>query len=83
MWTAIIRGVVGMAALTFMMTVLGWVLTPILSFANSGPQSDAASVQRVGGYFAALTQNNLILLAGLAVGIFLISRAAVELKLGG
>ena len=83
MWTAFIRGVVAMAALTFLMTVLTWVLGPILSFANSGPQSDAASVERVAGYFAALTQNNLILIAGLAVGIFLISRAAVELRLGG
>lgn len=83
MWTAFVKGAAYLGALTFMMVVLTWILSPILSMANSGPNADAPSVERVGGYFAALTESNLILIAGLAVGIYLISRAAVELRLGG
>lgn len=78
MWTAFAKGGLALVALTFLMWVTRQILDPILDKATAGPHADAASVQRVGGYFSALTVDNLVLLAGLAVGVYLISRAAVE-----
>lgn len=82
MWTSFARGGMALAVLTFMMWVLTKILDPILSMANSGPHADASSVQRIGGYFSALTLDNLVLVAGVAVGIFLLGRAAVERRVG-
>jgi len=78
MWTAVARSGLALAVLSFMMWVLFWILDPILGEANSGPHADASSVQRIGGYFSALTVDNLVLLAGVAVGVYLLGRAAVE-----
>lgn len=82
MWTSIARSAIALCAITFMMWMLRRVLTPILTAANSGPHADAESVQRVGGYFGALTLDNLVLLGALAVAIFLLGRAAVERRVG-
>ena len=78
MWTAVAKGGLGLTVLTFMMWGLHRILSPILDHANSGPNADASSVTRIGGYFSALTVDNLVLLAGLSVGIYLLGRAATE-----
>lgn len=82
MWTAWVRGVVYLVALAFMMWILTQMLDPILAMAMSGPHSSDPAVERVGGYFQALTLDNLTLLAGLAVAIYILGRAAVERQLG-
>lgn len=78
MWVSIARAGVYLVALPFLMWVLYWILDPILGFANSGPHANASSVQRVGGYFGAMTLENLVLLALIAIGVYLLGRAAVE-----
>lgn len=82
MWTAFAKGGLGLAVLVFLMQVLRWILTPILDVATSGPNSDAESVVRVGSYFSALTLENLVLIAAIAVAIALIGRAVVERRVG-
>ncbi len=81
MWTALARGGLALPVLAFMMWVLRHILTPITDMATTGPHADASSVQRVGGYFSALSTENLVLLAGLGIGIHLLARAAVERNL--
>jgi hypothetical protein len=81
MWTAFARAGLGLAVLTFMMWVLREILSPILDMATSGPHADASSVTRLAGYFNALTVENLTLIAALAVGIYLLGRAATERRL--
>lgn len=81
MWTAIARSGLALAVLTFLMWVLVRIISPIMTFATSGPHSDAPSVQRIGGYFSALTLDNLVLISAVAVGIYLLGRAAVERRL--
>lgn len=82
MWAAFARSGIYLAALTFMMWVTAQIIAPIVDMAKGGPHSGAPSVSRVGGYFDALTVDNLVLLAALAVGIYLLGRAAVERQLG-
>lgn len=81
MWTALGKGGLALAILSFMMWALRKILNPITDMATSGPHADAESVQRIGGYFAALTTENLVLLVGIGIGIYLLSRAAVERSL--
>lgn len=81
MWTAMAKAALALPVLTFLMWVLVQILNPILDMANSGPHADASSVTRIGNYFAALTVDNLVLLAALGVGIYLLGRAAVERRL--
>lgn len=78
MWTALIKGGIGLAALTFMMQVLAWILSPILGVATAGEYASAPSVVRIESYFGVLSLNNLVLLAGLAVGVMLLHHAVVE-----
>lgn len=78
MWAAMARAAIYLVAITFLMWVLRRILDPIISMATAGPHADAASVTRVGGYFGAMTLDNLTLLGALAVAIFLLGRAAVE-----
>lgn len=79
MWTSLARtGGLGMVVLALLMQVLVWIINPIVDFATSGPHADAASVQRVGGYFAALSVENLTLIAMIGIAIHLLGRAAVE-----
>lgn len=80
MWTSIARAGLALAFLALLMRVLRWILDPIVDFATSGPHSGAESVTVIGGWFAALSVNNLTLIAGLGVGIYLLGRAAVERK---
>lgn len=81
MWTSVAHSGLALAVLTFLMWVLRKILTPVVDAATSGPHASEPSVQQVSGYFAALTQDNLILLAALGVGIFFIGRAAAERNL--
>jgi hypothetical protein len=81
MWTAFARGGIALAVLAFLMRVLRWTLDPVLDAATTGPNASASSVQRLGGYFAALSVDNLTLIAALGVGIFLLGRAAAERRL--
>lgn len=81
MWTGLARAGIALPALTFLMWVLVQILDGILGVATTGPHADAESVERVGGYFQLMTVDNLVLLAGLAVGIYLLGRAAVERRL--
>lgn len=82
MWTSVARSALSLVVVTFMMWMLTQILAPILDVANAGPHANAESVQRVGGYFSALTLDNLVLLGGLSVGIYLLGRAAVERRVG-
>jgi hypothetical protein len=82
MWTAIIRGAVYLVVLTFLMWLLPQILAPITDIATAGDYGSAQSVVRVNSYFAALTVENLTLIGALAVGIYLLGRAAVERRLG-
>ncbi len=54
---------------------------PIIKFATSGPHADAESVQRISEWFAMLTVENLTLIAGLGVAIYLLGRATTERQL--
>lgn len=71
-----------MAVLAFLMWLLRQILNPIVSIATSGAHADASSVQRVAGYFGAMSTENLTLIAMLGVGIFLFGRAVAERQLG-
>lgn len=82
MWTAFIKAGAGFAVLTFMMWLLVTILDPIMGFAAAGPHADAESVVRIKSYFDAMTLDNLTLLGGLATGIYLLGRSAVERQLG-
>lgn len=83
MWASIIRGVLALGFLAFLMFILVvGIIDPITQFAMAGPQSDAESAQRLASYFNAMTVNNLTLIGGLAVAIYLIGRAVVEQQLG-
>lgn len=78
MWTAVIRAAIGLPLTVFLMWLLAQIIAPIVDFAMSGPNASEPSVQRVGGYFTALTVDNLVLIGALAVGLYLLTRAAVE-----
>ena len=82
MWTAISRGGLALVVLTFMMWLLRRMLDLVVPIAMSGPNSDAESVQQIGGYFSAMTTDNLVLLGAVAVGLYLFGRAAAERRLG-
>jgi len=82
MWTAIARGGIGLVMLLFLMWVLRSTLDIIIPMGATGAYADAASVARVSGYFGAMTLQNLTLIAALAVGVFLLGRAAVERRVG-
>jgi hypothetical protein len=82
MWTAIARGGIGLVMLLFLMWVLRTTLDIIIPMGTAGAYGDAASVARVSGYFGAMTIENLTLIAALAVGVFLLGRAAVERRVG-
>lgn len=78
MWVAFVRAAVYGLALTFLMWLVAKIVGPLVDVATQGPHSDAESVVRIGSYFNALTVENLTVLALVAVGIFLLGRAAVE-----
>lgn len=82
MWVSFARAGIYLVALTFLMWVLRSILDRVIPFALAGPNANAASVQRVSTYFGALTLDNLTLLVALAVGIYLLGRAATERNLG-
>lgn len=82
MWVAVARSGLGLAVLSFLMFVVRAVLNPIVEFATSGPNSDAASVVRIESYFALLTVENLTLIAAVGVAVYLLGRAAVERRVG-
>lgn len=82
MWVSVARGGIGLVILVFLMWVLRTTLDMIVPHATTGDYADAASVTRVAGYFGAMTLENLTLIAALAVGIFLLGRAAVERRVG-
>lgn len=83
MWTAFVRSAIYLIAIVFLMRVLRWILDPVIAVATSGPHASDPAVQQVGGYFGALSLNNLTVIGGLAVAIFLLGRAAVEQRLTG
>ena len=78
MWVSTIRSAIALPVVVFVMWLTVQVIGPILDIANAGPHADAESVQRVGGYFAMLTVDNLVLVGAFAVGIYAIGRAAAE-----
>ena len=82
MWVSMIRAGFAMGVLGLMMYVLATILDPIVGHAMSGPNADAETVTQIGGWFNALTVDNLTLLAGLAIGLFLVHRAVVERQVG-
>lgn len=82
MWASLARGGLGLAVLTFLMWALRETLDLIVGEATAGSYGDPATVQRVAGYFSAMTLENLTLLAALAVGTYVLGRAAVERQLG-
>ena len=75
MWVSTIRSAIALPVVVFVMWLTVQVIGPILDIANAGPHADAESVQRVGGYFAMLTVDNLVLVGAFAVGIYAIGRA--------
>lgn len=81
MWASIARGGLGFAVLAFLMWVLREALDLITAEATAGSYGDPAEVQRVAGYFNALTLDNLTLLAAVAVATYLLGRAVVERRL--
>lgn len=82
MWVSVARGGIGLVVLLFLMWVLRETLDLIIPHATTGEYADAASVTRIAGYFSAMTLENLTLIAALAVGIYLLGRAAVERSVG-
>lgn len=82
MWAAVARGGLGLVALVFLMWALRESLDLIVGEATAGSYGDPTTVQRVAGYFSAMTLENLTLLAALAVAVYLLGRAAVERQLG-
>jgi uncharacterized membrane protein YjgN (DUF898 family) len=78
MWIAIARAAIALVLLPFLMWVLVIVLDAILDVATSGSHADADSVVRISSYFDILTLENLVVLAGIAIGVYLIGRAASE-----
>ena len=82
MWVSVIRAAFAMGVLALMMYVLATILDPIVGHATSGPNAEAETVTQIGGWFNVLTVDNLTLLAGLAIGLFLVHRAVVERQVG-
>lgn len=82
MWTTVVRGAIGLPLVVFGMWLLAKLVQPIVDAAMAGPNASDPSVQRVGGYFAALTVDNLVLLGAIAVGLAFLASAAVERRLG-
>ncbi|MFB6201308.1 MAG: hypothetical protein ABEI98_04785 [Halorhabdus sp.] len=82
MWVSVARGGIALVVLTFLMWVLRETLNMIIPHATAGKYANAASVTRIAGYFSALTLQNLTLIAALAIGIYLLGRAAVERQVG-
>jgi hypothetical protein len=83
MWIAFIRdGGLAVAVLAFLMRVLRWVLDPIIAAATAGPHASHSSVQTIAGWFAMLSVENLTLIAGLGVALFLLGRATTERRVG-
>lgn len=79
MWVSWIKGIIALVFLTFLIGfVLPETLAPMLDIATAGQYATNTHVVRVNGYFNALTVENLTLIVGLAVIIFLIGRAVVE-----
>jgi len=78
MWVTFIRGAFGLVVVAFLMWVTTLILGPITNFATSGPHAQHESVVTIAGWFDVLTLDNLTLLGGLAVGLYLLSRAVVE-----
>lgn len=82
MWTAWVRAGGAMAVLSFLMWLTVQILGQMVTTATAGQYSSAPEVTRVAGYFNALTVDNLTLIAGLSVAVYLLGRAAVERQLG-
>jgi hypothetical protein len=82
MWVSVARGGLATVILVFLMWALRTVLDQIIPHATTGDYADASSVTRIAGYFGALTLENLTLIAGLAIGVYLLGRATVERRVG-
>jgi len=82
MWIAVVKSAIGLVTVTVGMWLLAQLVQPMVAIATSGPNASAQSVQRVGGYFTALTVDNLVLIGAVAVGLAFLARAAVEARLG-
>lgn len=79
MWVALARdGGMGMLAGVFIGWVLAQVLAPIIDAAEAGSHASDEVAQQSIGYMGALTEQNIILVMGLAVGIAMLARSARE-----
>ena len=78
MWVTLLRAVFEMGALALLMVVLAAVVARLTGFATSGPNADHESVGQVAQMFNLMTVENLTLLVGIAVAVFLLWRATLE-----
>lgn len=78
MWVAFIKAAFALGALGMMMWMLSLVSSPLTDAAMAGPHSDHATVQQVSTMFNVMTLENLTLLAGIAVGLFLLYQATLQ-----
>lgn len=83
MWTAVARAGLAITVLPFVMWMLRNILDPVLDFATAGPHASDPSVVRIGSYFSAMTLDNLVLISGIGIAIWLLGRAAAERRLPG
>lgn len=83
MWVTFFKSAFALGILGFLMWVLSLVLSPLLEAANSGSNADHETVTQIGTLFEMMTLDNLTLLAGVAVGLFLVYRATLERQQGG
>ncbi len=78
MWVTFIRSAFGLVVVAFLMWVTTLILGPLTDFATRGPHADHSTVVTISGWFDVLSLDNLTLIGGLAVGLYLLSRAVVE-----
>jgi len=78
MWVTFIRSAFGLVVIAFMMWVTTLIVGPITTFATAGPHADHSTVVTIAAWFDVLSLDNLTLIGGLAVGLYLLNRAVVE-----
>jgi len=78
MWVEFIKGAFALGALAVMMWMLSVVLGPLTDTATSGAHADHQTVTQVSTMFDVLTLENLTLLAGIAVGLYLLYQATLQ-----
>lgn len=79
MWVALARdGVMGLSLGGFLGWLLAQMLAPLIDHAQAGEHASDPAAQQTIGYLQALSEPNLILAMGLAVGIALLARSATE-----